>query len=462
MAEDELRKLPGVDKILSGGQLKTFQNTYPQDLVTSVVRERIEQERRSILSGKACASADKLTASIVYRLEHLFDQGLRPVINATGVILHTNLGRAPLGDDVLDAMKTASTGYSNLEFDLDKGERGSRHTHIDAMLCRVTGAESSLVVNNNAAAVLVILSALAKRKEVIVSRGEAVEIGGGFRIPDVMKQSGVKLVEVGTTNCTYDHDYEQAVTARTAALLRVHTSNFKVEGFTHSTTVQEMVKVGESHELPVFDDLGSGCLLDTSVYGLAHEPTVQESIATGVAVACFSGDKLIGGPQAGIIVGKKVYIDKLKKNPLVRAMRVDKTRLAGLAVVLSHYLKGDAPSSIPVWRMISMPVSEIEKRAQRWAQALGGIAAVVDGESTLGGGSMPGSALPTKLVSIAASSGRKEANKASLLSQKLRHNDPPVIGRITADSLLLDPRTVLPGDDEAVVGALRKHSGLVK
>jgi L-seryl-tRNA(Ser) seleniumtransferase len=378
---------------------------------------------------------------------------LRPVINAGGVILNTNLGRAPLSHEAMEAMKLVSRGCCNLEFDLDNGVRGSRNVHIEALLCQLTGTEAALVVNNNAAAVLLALTALAKRKEVIVSRGQAVEIGGGFRIPDVMRQSGARLVEVGTTNCTYIYDYEQAISQRTAALLRVHPSNFRVEGFINVVGLEEMVALGDKHGIPVLDDLGSGCFLDTSSFGLMPEPTVQQSISIGVGLACFSGDKLVGGPQAGIIVGKKAIVDRLKRHPLARVARIDKIRLAGLAATLVHYLKGEALEKIPVWRMISMPLDEIEERARFWVQALGNLAQVVEGKSMVGGGSLPGNTLPTRLVAIRTRG--KGANKAHVLARRLRLQEVPVIGRVTGDVLLLDPRTVLPEEDEIVINALK-------
>jgi L-seryl-tRNA(Ser) seleniumtransferase len=391
--------------------------------------------------------------SIHSELQALEQPSLRPVINASGIILHTNLGRAPLSKEAMTAMEMVATGYCNLEFDLDSGARGSRDVHIEKLLCQLTGAEAALVVNNNASAVLLALTALAKRKEVIVSRGQAVEIGGGFRIPDVMRQSGAKLVEVGTTNCTYIHDYEQAISPQTAALLRVHASNFRVEGFTHSVAIEEMVALGKKHDISVLDDLGSGCLLDTTTFGLAPEPMVQQSVSLGVELACFSGDKLIGGPQAGIIVGRKALVDKLKRHALARAMRIDKIGLAGLAATLIHYLKGEALEKIPVWRMISVPLDEVDRRARLWAKALGDLAQVVEGETMVGGGSLPGSTLTTRLVAIGGKQGQR--NTVISLARKLRHHAPPVIGRISDDVLLLDPRTVLGEEDDMVLQALK-------
>jgi L-seryl-tRNA(Ser) seleniumtransferase len=377
------------------------------------------------------------------------------VINATGVILHTNLGRAPLSQEATAAMDTVARGYSNLEFNLDSGARGSRQVHVESLLRELTGAEAALVVNNNASAVLLGLTALAKRSEVIVSRGQAVEIGGGFRIPDVMRQSGARLVEVGTTNCTYGSDYEQAISPRTVALMRVHSSNFRLMGFTSEVEIEELMALAERHNLFVFDDLGSGCFLDTTEFGLAPEPMVPRSISLGVGLAFFSGDKLIGGPQAGIIVGRKQLMDKLRKHPLARAVRIDKVRLAGLAATLLHYLKGEATSKIPTWRMIAASLKDIEKRAGKWAEALGDRARVVDGETMVGGGSLPGGTLPTRLVAIGDG---KERSLAQQAARKLRGREIPVVGRIADDILLLDPRSVLPEEDEIVLKALRDLS----
>ncbi len=450
--DSELRRLPSVDRVISEERIKQLREVYPHSLVVDLVRQRLEQGRLAITRGSTCPSLDEIVDTICSRLQTLAQSSLRPVINASGVILHTNLGRAPLSKEATTAMELVATGYCNLEFDLDSGARGSRNVHIEQLLCQLTGAEAALVVNNNASAVLLALTALAKRKEVIVSRGQAVEIGGGFRIPDVMRQSGAKLVEVGTTNCTYIYDYEQAISPRTAALLRVHASNFRVEGFTYSVTLEEMVAFGNEHGLPVFDDLGSGCFLDTTAYGLAPEPMVQQSIALGVGLASFSGDKLVGGPQAGVIVGKKLFVDKLKRHPLARALRIDKIRLAGLAATLVHYLKGEALEKIPVWCMISMSLDDVEKRARLWAQALGDLAQVIEGETMIGGGSLPGSTLSTRLVAISGKGGQR--NLAQSLAQRLRHNEPAVIGRISGDVLLLDPRSVLPEEDDVVLRTL--------
>jgi L-seryl-tRNA(Ser) seleniumtransferase len=455
--ETEFRNLPGVDKVLADARLSRLES-YPHELLVGVIRHRLEQERESIAAGHPCASLDDIVTSVLDWLEALERPGLRRVVNASGVIIHTNLGRAPLSEASLAAITAVSRGYANLEFDLESGARGSRHVHIEGLLCQLTGAEAALVVNNNAAAVLLALTALARRKEVIVSRGQAVEIGGGFRIPDVMRQSGAKLVEVGTTNRTYAADYEQAITGRTAALLRVHSSNFRLVGFTSEATIDELVAIARKHDIMVMDDLGSGCFLDTAAYGLAPEPMVPASVRAGAALTFFSGDKLVGGPQAGIIVGEKQYVEKLKRHPLARAVRLDKTRLAGLIATVTHYLKGEAASKIPIWRMIAMPVEDIERRANLWSQALGGAARVIPGETMVGGGSLPGGSLPTRLVAI----GGGKKNTAQNIGRRLRLRDVPVIGRIEKDVMLLDPRTVLPEEDDIMIKALRDISGLLQ
>ncbi|MAG15295.1 MAG: L-seryl-tRNA(Sec) selenium transferase [Dehalococcoidales bacterium] len=457
--ETEFRRLPGVDKILASERLTRLAEVYPHDLLVDLARKQLECERRSVAGGRAASAFDKIVAVIVNRVRALESPGLRPVVNATGVILHTNLGRAPLSGEAVAAMEAVARDYSSLEFDLDSGTRGSRQVHIESLLCQLTGAEAALVVNNNASAVLLGLIALARRKEVIVSRGQAVEIGGGFRIPDVMRQGGVKLVEVGTTNCTYINDFEQAISPRTAALLRVHSSNFRLMGFTNEVSLEDLVALAERSDLLVLDDLGSGCFLDTTQFGLAPEPLVQQSVAYGAGLICFSGDKLVGGPQAGIIVGKKQFIDRLKKHPLARAVRIDKIRLAGLAATLVHYLKDEATTKVPVWRMISAPMEEIARRAEQWALALEGKTKVIEGETMIGGGSLPGGTLPTRLLALGYQRGR---HTAQALGRKLRSHEVPLIGRISEDVLLLDPRSVLPEEDEVVIQALRDLAAVVK
>ena len=459
--DGEFRCLPSVDRLLSEEPIRQLQKVYPHAFLVDLIRQQLEHVRLYIADGTRCPPVDEIVASICAQVHTLEVPSLRPVINATGVILHTNLGRAPLSQEASAAMGKVAHGYCNLEFHLDTGARGTRSIHIEQILCQLTGAEAALVVNNNASAVLLGLTALARKKEVIISRGQAVEIGGGFRIPDVMRQSGAKLVEVGTTNCTYITDYEQAINPRTAALMRVHSSNFKVTGFTHGVTLEDIIALGQEYDLPVFDDLGSGCFLDTTKFGLDPEPMVQQSIDSGAGLVFFSGDKLLGGPQAGIIVGKRQTIDKLKKHPLTRAVRIDKIRLAGLAATLLHYLKGEAVSKLPVWRMISASLEEINQRAESWAQSLRDLVQVEDGETMVGGGSLPGGTLPTRLVAIRGK-GKKNQNIAKELNQRLRCYEIPIVGRISGDVLLLDPRSVLPEEDEIIHRALQIASAGLK
>jgi len=451
----EFRQLPSVDRMMSEARIKELQGIYPHDLLVDLIRQQLEHERASISRGNPCPPVNQIADSIYARAHKLISPGPGCVINATGVILHTNLGRAPLSEEALAAMEQASKDYCDLEFDLDTGVRGHRNIHVESILCQLTGAEAALVVNNNASGVLLALTALAKRKEVIVSRGQAVAIGGGFRIPEVMRQSGAKLMEVGTTNVTSMEDFEGAISPRTAALMRVHSSNFRIVGFTQSISLEELVELGKRHDLLVLDDLGSGCLLDTTAFGLDPEPTIQQSISLGASLSFSSGDKLLGGPQAGIIAGKKELVEKLKKHPLARAARIDKTRLAGLRATLIHYLKGEALERIPVWRMISAPLDEMERRAKKWAAALGEIALVTEGESMVGGGSLPGGTLPTRLVSIGKQVRKGERNTAQILAERLRAQSPPIVGRLSGNILLLDPRSVPPQADRAVIEALR-------
>lgn len=449
-SKSSFRGLPSVDKVISDKHIQNLKDQYSHETTVDVTRQYLERLRVSLSQGNPCPSFADITEEIASQIESLGTVGPRPVINATGVIIHTNLGRSPMSADALAAMKTVSEGYTNLEIDLENGKRGSRNVHVEQLLCQLTGAEDALVVNNNASAVLLTLSSLCKRKEVIVSRGHAVEIGGKFRIPDVMRQSSAKLVEVGTTNKTYLTDYEEAITSKTAALLRVHSSNFKVIGFTEEVNIEDMVKLGEWYGVIVLDDLGSGCLLDTTQYGLGNEPRPQDSIAVGTGLAMFSGDKLLGGPQAGIIVGQRHLMAKLKKHPLARAVRIDKTRLAALSATLIHYLKGEATEKIPVWRMIATPLNEIEKRSQNWSDQIGNLATTAPGESTVGGGSLPGSTLPTRLVVIKIPPNRKVQD----LAQELRKQPFPVVCRIERNSLILDPRTVFPEEDSSLLQAL--------
>ncbi len=440
-----LRHLPSVDSLLA--QATDLIANFGRPLTLDALRATLDSARAAIRAGESSPDSPQLLAAARADLEARTAPTLRPVINATGVILHTNLGRSCLSPDAIAALHSVAEHYSTLEYDLAKGERGSRSLHAERLLIQVTGAEAALVVNNAASALLLVLSALAKNKEVIVSRGQLIEIGGGFRVPDVMKQSGAKLVEVGTTNRTRLADFTEAVTPKTAALLRAHHSNFKIIGFTTEPSLEELVVLARERGLPFVEDLGSGALLDTTAYGLAHEPLVQESIRAGASLVVFSGDKLLGGPQAGIIVGQKVLVDKLKKHPLARAIRADKLTLAPLAATLLHYLKDEATLKIPVWQMLSMPLAELETRARRWAEAWGGT--VTDGQSTIGGGSLPGETLPTKLATLQIPSPNK-------FLARLRQLPIPVIARIENDRIVFDPRTVqLAEETDLNQGVLR-------
>lgn len=454
-SQSQFRNLPSVDKLISDPQIQALRDEFPHEAIVDIARQYIDELRLSLSHGNQCPVFEQIRDTLLSRTTSLGKLSPRPVLNATGVIIHTNLGRSPLSKEALAAMEMSSKGYSNLEIDLDTGKRGSRNVHTEQLLCQLTGADDALVVNNNASAVLLTLSALANRKEVIVSRGHAVEIGGKFRIPDVMKQSGAKLVEIGTTNKTYISDYEQAITPRTGALLRVHSSNFKVIGFAEEVSIQELVNLGIKYDVNVLDDLGSGCLLDVSSFGLDTEPRVQDTIMAGAGLVMFSGDKLLGGPQAGIIAGKQSLIAKLKKHPLARAVRIDKTRLAALSATLIHYLKGDAVEKIPIWRMISASLSEIDERANTLAQRIGDLATAEPGESTIGGGSLPGSVLPTRVIVI-----RMPRNtKVQDFAHALRSQPLPVVGRVEKNALVLDPRSILPEEDNLLIESVQNAIG---
>ena len=443
------RALPSVDRLLADRRVAPLAVRHGHDAVVSIARAVLEEYRTEV--ERTGAPPEQAPEEAVVERARTLEPSLRSVINATGVIIHTNLGRAPLSKATIEAMAEAGRGYSNLEFDVEAGTRGSRFSHLTELLCRVTGAEDALAVNNNASALLLALSALASGREVIISRGQLVEIGGGFRIPDVMRQSGARLVEVGTTNRTYTSDYAEAVGEETAALLRVHSSNFRVVGFTQSAPLGELASLARERGLLLIDDVGSGALLDTRHYGLAEEPLVQDSIAAGADVVLFSGDKLLGGPQAGIAAGKADAIDAMRRHPLARAARMDKSSIAGLAATLRHYALGEATDEVPVWRMIAAQLDRLRRRARRWARACGGHAEVVDGHSMIGGGSLPGEGLPSALCSIAPPDG-----DATGLAAALRAAEPPLIARIEHDRVLLDPRTVEPAEDRLVEATLRE------
>jgi L-seryl-tRNA(Ser) seleniumtransferase len=445
VASERLRQLPSVDRLLQAMDGVEA----PHGARVAAARGALEEARRALRSGEPAPELSRLVEAAEAALLRARRPSLVPVINATGVILQTNLGRAPLSERALRAMEAVSRGYSNLEFDLEAGERGSRHEHVRGLIRQTTGAEDGLVVNNNAAALLMVLQVFASGREVVVSRGQAVEIGGGFRIPDVMRQSGARLVEVGTTNRTYARDYASAIGEATAALLRVHSSNFRVVGFTAAAALEEMAALARERGVFLFDDLGSGCLLDTAKFGLAPEPTVQESIRAGVDLALFSGDKLLGGPQCGVIAGRAALVETLRKHPLARALRVDRMTIAALNATLEAYAEGRAVGEIPVWRMIAADPGHLRKRARRWAAAAGANGRVERSRSMVGGGSLPGEGLDTWCATVTGPEG------ATRLAARLRQGDPAVVARIENERVLLDPRTVDPRQDRDVATALR-------
>lgn len=441
------RKIPKVDLLLEEEAIQGMIGHYSKETVMEAIHVETDKLRRFIGScedeEKAQEQIDLLIPHIEMAVSAMHRPNMRMVVNGTGTILHTNLGRAPISPEHMNRIAAIASGYSNLEYNLEAGRRGERYSHFEQLLCKLTGAEAAMAVNNNAASVMLILSSLAKGGEVVVSRGELVEIGGKFRIPDVMEQSGATLVEVGTTNKTHYDDYQNAITEETRALLKVHTSNYRIVGFTETVGIDELIGLAREHNLPIIEDLGSGVLIDLEKYGLTHEPTVQESIAKGADVVCFSGDKLLGGPQAGIIIGKKKYIDQMKKNQLTRALRIDKFTAAALEMVLLEYQSEEkAVRNIPVLRMITEAKEEIDKKAKSLARMLrrAGLPAkvqVVPCESQIGGGSLPLERIPSMAVAI-----RPEKISVPELEERMRHLPVPVIPRTVNDTILLDVRTI--------------------
>ncbi len=447
----QFRQLPSVDKVMGIDTVVAAATSYNREWVVNLVRQELDEARQRIRQGGEAPAPSEVAEAVCREIESVAQAEPRHVVNATGVIIHTNLGRAPLSQAAVGAMVRAAQGYSNLELDLESGRRGSRQAHLQSLLRQLTGAEAALAVNNNASAVLLGLTALAAGKEVIVSRGESVEIGGGFRIPDVLRQSGGTLVDVGTTNRTYARDYEGAITENTAALLKVHSSNFRVEGFTETVEPAELVELGQRYGVPVLHDVGSGCLLPTERYGLAHEPTPQESVAAGVGLVLFSGDKLLGGPQSGIVVGRRDLVQRLERHPLARATRIDKFSLAALTATLLHYLKGEAVTDIPVWRMIATSEGTVKDRAQSWQKHLERGAGVEVARSAIGGGSLPGETLPSWVLTLSCEG---IAGGPEEVMGRLRRAEPPVVARIEENRVLLDPRSVLPEEDEPLLRAV--------
>ncbi|MFA5843976.1 MAG: L-seryl-tRNA(Sec) selenium transferase [Coriobacteriia bacterium] len=457
--QEHLRRLPKVDVLLERDDIAGPLADVPRTLVLEAVREAVEAVRARILAGEdACTDADAVAADAVSRARAKAARSLVPVVNATGIIVHTNLGRSVLAPAAVAAAARVAAGYSTLEYDLAAGERGSRHVHVEALLTRLTGAEAAMAVNNNAAAVLLGLAGLARGREAIVSRGQLVEIGGSFRIPDIMRESGASMVEVGATNKTHLADYERAVSERTGLLLKVHSSNFRVVGFSEEVSLPDLVALGAKHGVPVMEDQGSGVLIDLSGHGLPDEPTLRDAVEAGADLVTASGDKLLGGPQAGILVGKRGVIDALKKHPLARALRLDKLTLAALEVTLRLYLEPErALLEVPTLRMLTEPAAQVAARAARLADAVraacGEAYDVTTAEdvSRAGGGALPLADIPTTVVVVAL-----RGTGVVALEARLRAGDPPVIARIERDRLLIDPRTLSEPEEAIVVEALRR------
>jgi L-seryl-tRNA(Ser) seleniumtransferase len=450
-----LRQIPAVDELLNRAGLRALEARVGRRLVVEATRKVLQSLRSRITNGSlASVSAEMLEREIAAETQAAAEFSLRPLINASGVILHTNLGRAPLAREAVEHLAEAATHYSNLEYDLERGERGKRDTHTDRLFAQLLGAERTLVVNNNAAAVFLALNTLAEGGEVIVSRGELIEIGGSFRIPDVCAKSGAILREVGTTNRTRISDYAAAISERTRVLMRVHPSNFRIVGFTERPALEDFVELAHQHHLMALEDLGSGCLVDLSFCGVQDEPLASASLKAGVDVVTFSGDKLLGGPQAGILIGKCEPLERIRKNPLFRALRVDKLTIAALEATIALYLRGKT-EAIPALRMIQLSKEAVARRAERLAQQIAArpdfSVRVRDGESVIGGGSTPGQSFPTALVAVTHA--RHSAQKLEAL---LRRHSPPVLGRVERDELLLDLRTVFEDQDEELARAFDK------
>ena len=459
-----LRNLPKIDEIILLLEKQDIYYLAPRDIVIATCRTVVQNLREKIIEAKEKDlpkfSLDLASAvgEVERLIKELYRYSLRRVVNATGVILHTNLGRAPLCPEALQRIVEVGKGYSNLEFDLAKGERGQRYDHVSSLICALTGAEDALIVNNNAAAVLLVLNTLAEGKEAIVSRGELIEIGGEFRIPEIVRKSASRLREVGTTNRTRLSDYEKAINADTGLILKVHTSNFRIVGFTEEADIVSLVALGKSHGIPVMDDLGSGCLIDLEQYGLQHEPTVRETLATGIDVVTFSGDKLLGGPQAGIIVGKKDVLEKIKKNPLNRALRIDKFTLAALEATLMHYLSPVAAvKKLRSLKALPEPVTAVKKRAKKLIMKLQKENfdslkfSLHEDFAAAGGGSLPTQEIPTILIVI-----KNKKMKASRMEEKLRKMEVPVIVRVDKDEILIDLRTVAEDEFAFIIKGLRQ------
>ncbi len=451
-----LRALPSVSSLLNAPPVVEAMARYDHARIVAALQRVLSEARDAVRAGGEPPTAESVIERALELLRAETRANLRRVVNATGVVLNTNLGRAPLAPQLLEPLAEIACAYSNLEFDLETGKRGSRYAHVEELLCRLTGAEAAVIVNNNAAAVLLVVDTFARGREVVVSRGQLIEIGGSFRIPEVLTASGARLVEVGTTNKTHPEDYERAISPETAMLMRCHTSNYRIVGFTAEVAPEEMAAIAQRHDVLSVEDLGSGVLVDLSAYGLPKEPTVQETVKAGIDLVTFSGDKLLGGPQSGIIVGKRELIARLKKNHMLRALRQDKVTLAGLEQTLRAYLDPKrAMTEIPTLRMLTRRIEDLRKDAEQLAaplrQQFGEELTVTmpEGQSQVGGGSLPATLIPTVLVSL-----RPRHMDAQSLADRLRRADPPVVTRIEHDAVLLDPRTLLEGDVERIITAL--------
>jgi len=457
-----LTTLPSVDEILRSNQGVQWLNVYPRRYVIQAIRDVIDSRRKEILKGFISdISEESMMAEIVNTIEKLSSYSLRPLINATGIVIHTNLGRSILSEKSLENIKKVSGSFSNLEYDLKAGKRGKRYTHVIRVLKEVTGAEDALIVNNNAAAVFLCLNTLSKGKEAIVSRGELVEIGGSFRMPEVMSASSAILREVGTTNKTHLHDYERAINDNTALIVKVHKSNFRVSGFVDEVSVEDLVSLGRRYQIPVMFDLGSGCLIDLKPFGIHDEPVVRDIVSTGIDITTFSGDKLLGGPQGGIIVGRKEYIEKIQKNPLTRAMRIDKLTLAGFEATLMEYIEEEkAIENIPTLRMLLQKPEVIRERAKRIAKRLKReikdvqITVMAD-TSRAGGGSLPELDFPTYVVAI-----RSDNVSVNEFEERLRNGNPPIISRIKEGSMIIDARTIRTQDLDDLIKGIKSALSL--
>ena len=453
--QEKLRQIPSVSSILMDTCISNLIDEFSSEVITKLVQNKLDEIRLTVSCSSEIPTISEIVNQISNHVQSNWTNWPRNVINATGVVVHTNLGRAPLSRESMEAASDSSKSYSDLELELNSGKRGSRQARVSKLLSALTGAEAGLVVNNNAAALMLGLSALALEKKVIVSRSEAVEIGGGFRIPDVLKQSGAALVEVGTTNRTYVADYEREITEETGAILSIHASNFKIIGFTSTPSISDLSNLGAKRGVPVLHDVGSGSLLDTTKYGLTAEPQPQASIAAGADLCFFSGDKLLGGPQAGIVIGGKKYIEKLSRHPLARVFRIDKMNLAALTATLIHYLKKEAETKIPVWQMISATSDDLGIRAHNILKKISRNSIysieIIETESTIGGGSLPGETIESVGIKIVGKNPEK-------LASKIRTGTNPVVSRIEDGTIVFDLRTVLPDYDDILATVISKNT----